>query len=178
MFRCGCYDGRASKPLSLQQMTSTTPMDKADGPTEEDQSPEKGVPAGGEPWWRPWLGPAVAATIISTLLIALVMVGVTAFNSLKGDVRDLSLDIRTSETRLREDVKEFRLESKADLENLRTEIKGDMKEFRAEIKRDMADLKAETREDMKEFRAEVKADNRVLNDKLDRLLEIVLMDKS
>ena len=69
----------------------------------------------------------MAATIISTLLIALVMVGVAGFNSLKGD-------IRASETR--------------------------------------------SREDMKEFRAEVKADNRVLNDKLDRLLEIVLTSKS
>ena len=148
MFRCGRYDGRVSKPLSLQQMTSSAPMDKADGTPEEDQSPEKGVPVAAEPWWRPWLGPAVAATIISALVIALVTVGVTGFNSLKGDITslkgdiaDLKLDIRASEIRLREDMKE---------------------------------LRAETRENMKEFRA----DNRALNDKLDRLLEIVLMDKS
>ena len=112
-----------AKPLALQQMTSSTPMDKA------------------EPWWRPCLGPGVAAIIIGGLVISLVIVGVTAFNSLKGDIRDLSLDIRASETRLREDMKEFR-----------TEIKGDLADFRA--------------------------DNRALNDKLDRILEIVLADKS
>ena len=98
-------------------------MDKADGTPEENRPPEQDVPAAVEPWWRPWLGPAVAATIISALVIALVTVGVAGFNSLKGD-------IRASETRLREDMKELR------------------------------------------------ADNRVLNDKLDRLLEIVLTSKS
>ena len=123
-------------------------MDKADGTPEENRPPEQDVPAAVEPWWRPWLGPAVAATIISALVIALVTVGVAGFNSLKGDITslkgditDLKLDIRASETRLWEDMKE---------------------------------LRAETRENMKEFRA----DNRALNDKLDRLLEIVLTNKS
>ena len=126
-----------AKPLSLQQMTSSPPMDKADGTPEENRPPEQDVPAAVEPWWRPWLGPAVAATIISALVIALVTVGVAGFNSLKGDITslkgditDLKLDIRASETRLRENMKELR------------------------------------------------ADNRALNDKLDRLLEIVLTSKS
>ena len=200
-------------------MASSAPMDKSDEMPEGDQSPEKtGVPAAGDPWWRQWFGPGVAATIISALVIALVTVGVTGFNSLKGDIRDLKLDITASETRVREDMKafrtevkgdmkdfrtevkgdlaglrtevkgdmkDFRTEVKADLVNLRTEVKGDMKDFRTEVKADLVNLRTEVKGDMKDFRAEVKADladlragNRVLNDKLDRVLEVVLAGKS
>ena len=134
-------------------------MDKSDEMAEGDQSPEKtGLPAAGDPWWRQWFGPAVAATVISALVIALVTVGVTGFNSLKGDVRDLKLDITASETRVREDVKAFRAEVKEDLAGLRTESKEDMKAFRAEVKGDLAGLGTEFKEDMKVFRAEVKED--------------------
>ena len=178
-------------------MASSAPMDKSDKMPEGDQSPEKtGVPAAGDPWWRQWFGPGVAATIISALVIALVTVGVTGFNSLKGDIRDLKLDITASETRVREDMKafrtevkgdmkDFRTEVKGDLAGLRTEVKGDMKDFRTEVKADLVNLRTEVKGDMKDFRAEVKADladlradNRVLNDKLDRVLEVVLAGKS
>ena len=189
-------------------MASSAPMDKSDEMPEGDQSPEKtGVPAAGDPWWRQWFGPGVAATIISALVIALVTVGVTGFNSLKGDIRDLKLDIAASETRVREDMKAFRTEVKGDLAGLRTEgkadmkdfrtevkgdlaglrmeVKGDMKDFRTEVKGDLVNLRTEVKGDMKDFRAEVKADladlradNRVLNDKLDRVLEVVLAGKS
>ena len=178
-------------------MASSAPMDKSDEMPEGDQSPEKtGVPAAGDPWWRQWFGPGVAATIISALVIALVTVGVAGFNSLKGDIRDLKLDITASETRVREDMKafrtevkgdmkDFRTEVKGDLAGLRTEVKGDMKDFRTEVKADLVNLRTEVKGDMKDFRAEVKADladlradNRVLNDKLDRVLEVVLAGKS
>ena len=147
--------------------------------------PETGVPAGGEPWWRQWFGPGVAATIISALVIALVTVGVAGFNSLKGDIRDLKLDNMASETRLREDMKDFRAEVKEDFTDLRAEIKGDMKDFRTEVKGDFADLKAEIKGDFVDFRADLRADladlradNRALNDKLDRVLEVFLAGKS
>ena len=183
-------------------------MDKSDEMPEEGRSPEKtGVPPAGDPWWRQWFGPAVAATIISALVIALVTVGVTGFNSLKGDIRDLKLDITASETRVREDVKAFRTEVKGDLADLRTEVKGDlaslrtefkgdmkdfrtevkadMKDFRTEVKGDLAGLGTEVKGDMKDFRAEVKADladlredNRALNDKLDRVLDVLLAGTS
>ena len=167
-------------------MASTTPIDKSDEMPEGDQSPEKtGVPATCDPWWRQWFGPGVAATIISALVIAPVTVGVTGFNSLKDDIRDLKLDITASEIRVREDMKAFRAEIKVDLAGLRTEVKGDMKDFRTEVKADLASLRTEVKGDMKDFRMEVKADladlradNRVLNDKLDRVLEVVLADKS
>ena len=81
-------------------------------------------------------------------MIILATVGVAAFHSLKGNIRDtenrltqqieaVSLDLRPAETRLREDMKDLR-----------------------------ADL------------TELKADNRVLNDKLDRGLKILVMAKS
>ena len=167
-------------------MASSAPMDKPDEMPEAGRSREKtGVPAAGDPWWRQWFGPAVAATIISALVIALVTVGVTGFNSLKGDIRDLKLDITASETRVREDVKAFRTEIKGDLADLRTEVKADMKDFRTEVKGDLAGLGTEFKGDMKDFRAEVKADlaglredNRVLNDKLDRVLEVFLAGTS
>ena len=189
-------------------MASSAPMDKSDEVPEGGQSPEKtGVPAAGDPWWRQWFGPGVAATIISALVIALVTVGVAGFNSLKGDIRDLKLDITASETRVREDMKvsrtevkadlaslrtevkegmkDFRTEVKGDLASLRTEAKGDMKDFRTEVKGDLASLRTEVKGDMKDFRAEVKGDladlrayNQVLNDKLDRVLEVVLAGKS
>jgi len=57
-----------------------------------------------------------------------------------------------SETRLREDMNEFTAEVKAGLAALRTEIKGDAEDLRA--------------------------DNRVLNDKLGRILEVFLAGKS
>jgi len=187
-----------AKPVSLalKRMTSSTPTDNSDGMPEENQSPETDVPAGGEPWWRQWFGPGVAATIISALVIALVTVGVAGFNSLKGDIRDLKLDNMASETRLREDMKDFRTEVKEDFTDLRVEIKGDMKDFRAEVKEDFTDLRVEIKGDMKDFRTEVKgdfadfradlrgdladlrADNRALNDKLDRVLEVFLAGKS
>ena len=96
-----------------------------------------------EPWWRRWLEPVVAGAIISTLLLSLVtVVGVVAFQSLKGDLRDVDANLReaiaASETRLRDEMKEF---------------------------------KVEVRADMMDFKAEVKADNRALNEKLDRVLE-------
>ena len=178
-------------------MASSTPMDKSDEMPEAGRSREKtGVPPAGDPWWRQWFGPAVAATIISALVIALVTVGVTGFNSLKGDIRDLKLDITASETRVREDMKAFRTEVKGDLADLRTEVKADMKDFRAEVKADMKDFRTEVKGDlaglgtefkgdMKDFRAEVKADlaglredNRALNDKLDRVLEVFLAGTS
>ena len=189
-------------------MASSTPMDKSDEMPEEGRSPEKtGVPAAGDPWWRQWFGPAVAATIISALVIALVTVGMTGFNSLKGDIRDLKLDITASETRVREDMKAFRTEVKGDLADLRTEVKADMKDFRAEVKADMKDFRTEVKADMKDFRTEVKGDlaglgtefkgdmkdfraevkadlaglredNRALNDKLDRVLEVFLAGTS
>ena len=142
-------------------------MANSDATPEEDQPPTRVVPPAGEPWWRPWLGPGVAATIISALLIALVTVGVAGFNPLKadnrnlgimlkGDMRDLGvmvgqqiemvrLDNMATETRLREDMKDFRIE-----------VKGGIKDFKEEIKEDLADLKA---------------DNQALSDKLDRVLE-------
>ena len=128
-------------------------MDNSDGMPEENQSPETGVPAGGEPWWRQWFGPGVAQPpSFSALVIALVTVGVAGFNSLKGDIRDLKLDNMASETRLRED----------------------MKDFRAEVKEDFTDLRADLRGDL----ADLRADNRALNDKLDRVLEVFLAGKS
>ena len=189
-------------------MASSTPVDKSDQMPEEGQSPQKtGVPTAGDPWWRQWFGPGVAATIISALVIALVTVGVAGFNPLKGDIRDLTLDITASETRVREDMKAFRTDVKGDLANLRTEFKDDMKTFRTDVKGDLADLRTEFKDDMKTFRAEVKgdlvglraefkadmndfrtdvkadladlrADNRALNDKLDRVLEVVLTGQS
>ncbi len=161
-------------------------MDKSDEMPEGGQSPEKtGAPAAGDPWWRQWFGPGVAATIISALVIALVTVGVAGFNSLKGDIRDLKLDITASETRVREDMKDFRTEVKGGLADLRAEVKGDMKDFRTEIKGGLVGLRAEVKGDMKDFRTEIKGDladlrayNQVLNDKLDRVLEVVLAGKS
>ena len=156
-------------------MASSAPMDKSDEMPEGDQSPETtGLPAAGDPWWRQWFGPAVAATIISALVIALATVGGTGFNSLKGDVRDLKLDITASETRVREDVKAFRAEVKDDLAGLRTDSKEEMKVFRAEVKEDMKEFRTEVKADLAGLRAE----NRALNDKLDRILEVVLAGQS
>ena len=152
---------------------------------EEDRSSETGVPAAGEGWWRQWFGPGVAATIISALVIALVTVGVAGFNSLKGDIRDLKLDNMATETRLREDMKDFRAEVKADLAGFRVEVKADLAGFRAEVKADLEDLRADSRADLADLRADsradladLRADNRALSDKLDRVLEIFLAGKS
>ena len=60
------------------------------------------------------------------------------------------------------------------------ELREDMKELQADMKELRADLKAsEARQhqDMKELRAELKADNRVLSEKMDRLIEALLTAK-
>ena len=60
------------------------------------------------------------------------------------------------------------------------ELREDMKELRADMKEIRADLKASEarqQQDMKELRAELKADNRVLSEKMDRLIEALLTVK-
>ena len=102
-----------------------------------------------EPWWRRWLEPVVAGAIISTLLLSLVTVGVVAFQSLKGDLRDVDANLRetitATDVRLREAIAASE-----------TRLRDEMKEFKAEVRAGMKDLKA---------------DNRALNEKLDRVLE-------
>ena len=102
-----------------------------------------------EPWWRRWLEPVVVVTIISALLVALVTVGMMAFQSLKGDLRDVDANLRQTITatdiRLREAIAASE-----------TRLRDEMTEFKAEVRAGMKDLKA---------------DNRALNEKLDRVLE-------
>ena len=146
------------RPLNWQDndkpMTSSPPI----GKSEERVPPER------EPWWRRWLEPVVAGAIISTLLLSLVTVGVVAFQSLKGDLRDVDANLRETITatdiRLREAIAASE-----------TRLRDEMREFKAEVRAGMKDLKAEIKADMKDFKAEVKADNRALNEKLDRVLE-------
>ena len=60
------------------------------------------------------------------------------------------------------------------------ELREDMKELRADMKEIRSDLKAsEARQQqgMTELRAELKADNRVLSEKMDRLIEALLAVK-
>ena len=53
------------------------------------------------------------------------------------------------------------------------ELREDMKELRS----DMKASEARQQQDMKELRAELKADNRVLSEKMDRLIEALLAVK-
>ena len=53
------------------------------------------------------------------------------------------------------------------------ELREDMKELRADLKAS----EARQQQEMKELRAELKADNRVLSEKMDRLIEALLTVK-
>jgi len=92
-------------------------------------------------------------------------------------------EIKANEVRQREEMKQFREAMKANEARQREE----MKQFREEMKEIRADMKAnevrqqqemrEFREEMKEIRAElaeIKANNRVMNEKLDRLTEAAM----
>ena len=84
-----------------------------------------------------WLAPSVFLAMLGLIL------------GLQGKrIDELRADLKASEARQQQDIKELR----ADLK----EVRADLKEVRAELK---------------EVRAELKADNRVLGEKLDRLLE-------
>ena len=122
-----------------------------------------------DPWWRRWLEPVVAVAIVTVLVMALVMLGVAGFQSLKGD-------ISASEARQRQDLKELKADLKGDI----ADLKDDNAELKADLKGDIADLKddnAELKADLKGDIADLRADNRALSDKLDQMLEILLAGK-
>ena len=77
---------------------------------------------------------------------------------LRADMKDIRSDLKASEARQQQEVKELR---------------ADMKEIRA----DMKASEARQQQEMKELRAELKADNRVLAEKMDRLIEALLTVK-
>ena len=138
-------------------MTSSSPISRS----------EERVPPEREPWWRRWLEPVVVVTFISALLVALVTVGMMAFQSLKGDLRDVDANLRQTITvtdiRLREAIAATDARLREAIAASEARLRDEMKEFKADVKADMKDLKT----DMKEL----KADNRALNEKLDRVLE-------
>ena len=175
-------------------MTSTTPSKPEANP------PTPVEPLGREPWLQRWKDPIVVVSFLA--LIATIVVA--AFQILKGDItgsetrlsRQIeAVDVRQREDikNLREDMKDFRAEQKADIADLRAEQKADIAElraeqkadiaeFRTEQKADIADLRAEQKADIADLRteqkadiAELRADNRVLNDKMDRMLEILAL---
>ena len=64
-------------------------------------------------------------------------------------------------------------ELRADLKASEARQQQEMKELRADLKAS----EARQQQDMKELRAELKADNRVLSEKMDRLIEALLAVK-
>ena len=94
-----------------------------------------------------WFGPSV------------VLAGLALLLGLQGKrIDELRADLKASEARQQQEMKELR----ADLKASEARQHQDMKELRAE-------LKAEN--------AELKADNRVLSEKMDRLIEALLTVK-
>ena len=117
-----------------------------------------------EPWWRRWLEPVVVVTIISALLVALVTVGMMAFQSLKGDLRDVDANLRETITATDIRLREAIIATDARLRETiaATDIR---------LREAIAASETRLRDEMREFKAEVKADNGALNEKLDRVLE-------
>ena len=112
----------------------------------------EGSLAARDPWWRRWLEPVVAVAIVTVLVMALVMLGVAGFQSLKGD-------IAASEARQTEAIVASETRQKEAIVASEVRQREDLKELKADLKGDMADLRA---------------DNRALSDKLDRVLETLL----
>ena len=65
-------------------------------------------------------------------------------------------------------------ELRADLKASEARQQQDMKELRTEVKEGFAQCRAEQREGFAQCRAEQREDNRALNEKLDRLVEALL----
>ena len=97
-------------------------------------------------------------------------------DELREDMKELRADLKASEARQQQEVKELRADLKASEARQQQEVK----ELRADMKEIRSDLKAsEARQQqgMMELRAELKADNRVLAEKMDRLIEALLAVK-
>ena len=97
-------------------MASSTPTPEVEARPQPTVAPPVQVP-----WWREWLKPIAVVAVISVLVEATTLVanvGMTAFQSLKADIRDgntqLIEEIRASEDRQREDLREVKAELKAD----------------------------------------------------------------
>ena len=151
------------------------------------------------PWWREWLKPIVVVAVISLLVGALTLVtniGVATLQSLKADIRagnaqlteevkdvrrevkDLREEVKASEARLREEIKASEARQRQDLKEVRAELKADNKALREELKADNQALREELKADNQELRTELKADNRAVGERLDRVFEGLLADKS
>ena len=88
-----------------------------------------------------------------------VLAGLALLLSLQGKrIDELRADLKASEARQQQEVKELR---------------ADMKEIRSDLKAS----EARQQQGMMELRAELKADNRVLAEKMDRLIEALLAVK-
>ena len=124
-------------------MASSTPTSKPEAQAQTVSGSSAPVP-----WWQRWSEPVVAVTIIVALVAALTSGGVTAFQSLKGDINSLKGDINSTEARLTETIR--------------------LSEMRQD--RRLAEVRAE----LKEVRTELKEDIRAMDDKLDRVLESLL----
>ena len=126
-----------------------------------------------EPWWRRWLEPVVAGVIISTLLLSLVTVGVVAFQSLKGDLRDVDANLRetitATDVRLREaiaatdaNLRETIIATDTRLREAIAATDANLKETiiatDTRLREAIAASETRLRDEMKEFKAEVRAD--------------------
>lgn len=149
-------------------MTSGTPTSKS-----EQQTPAVAAPVGPKPekpWWRRWMEPILAVTIIAALLTALVTGGVVAFQSLKGDIHAsearvsaridrLAVRIGTVETSLREEIQASEARQNQRILELKEEIQASEARQNQRI------------DELRQDNAELKADLRVMDNKLDRVLE-------
>ncbi len=152
-------------------MTSSTPTPTPTPTLEQQDQTPPGSPLQ-EPWWWEWLKPVVVVAVISALVGVATLVTnlwMGSFQSLRADIRDgnahLTEEIRASETRQREALRETKAELKADnqalakrLDETKTELKADSQALRAELKADNQALA----ERLDETKTELKADNQAL----------------
>ena len=76
----------------------------------------------------------------------------------KEDFRDLRAEFRDFRTETKADIDGLRTEFKGDIDSLRTELKGDIESLRTELKGDIDSLRTELKGDIESLRTELKGD--------------------
>ncbi|KKZ11682.1 MAG: hypothetical protein TE42_07275 [Candidatus Synechococcus spongiarum SP3] len=163
-------------------MTSSTPESKTSSTPEsnanaDEQFPARDAPSAGPPLWRRrWFEPIVVAAIIVALVVALVMGVTSMFESVKEEIGFVKGDLNAAEIRLREEIQASEARLNKQIAEVKTDFKTETTELRAEVKElrgDFKDLRAEFKAEMSQNSAELRADNKIMGDKLDRLLEVL-----